>query len=82
MCVTRALLKRPVVLLLDEATSALDSTSEKIVQEALDKIMFGTDQTCVVVAHRLSVRLLFLWKFLRVNILKAWYHRLFGTPIA
>jgi ABC-type bacteriocin/lantibiotic exporter with double-glycine peptidase domain len=44
-----------VVLLLDEATSALDSQSEKIVQAALDEIMFGTNQTCVVIAHRLSV---------------------------
>ena len=39
------------------ATSALDSHSEMIVQEALDKIMFGTEQTCVVIAHRLSVSL-------------------------
>lgn len=54
ICV-RALIKSPTVLLLDEATSALDSTSEKIVQEALDKIMLRSDQTCVVIAHRLSV---------------------------
>jgi len=54
IAIARALIKRPVVLLLDEATSALDSHSEKIVQDALDKIMFGTEQTCVVVAHRLS----------------------------
>jgi len=42
------------VLLLDEATSALDSKSEKVVQEALDKITLAKDLTCVVIAHRLS----------------------------
>jgi ATP-binding cassette, subfamily B (MDR/TAP), member 1 len=50
----RALIKKPKVLLLDEATSALDSESEKVVQEALDKIMLDPNQTCVVIAHRLS----------------------------
>jgi ATP-binding cassette subfamily B (MDR/TAP) protein 1 len=50
----RALVKKPKVLLLDEATSSLDNASEKVVQEALDKIMQAKDQTCVVIAHRLS----------------------------
>jgi hypothetical protein len=47
------MLKNPSILLLDEATSALDSGSEKIVQEALDRIMVG--RTTVVIAHRISV---------------------------
>jgi ATP-binding cassette subfamily B (MDR/TAP) protein 1 len=48
----RAILKNPRVLLLDEATSALDAESERIVQDALDRVMAG--RTTVVVAHRLS----------------------------
>lgn len=52
VAIARAVVKDPRLLLLDEATSALDVESERVVQEALDRVMVG--RTTVVVAHRLS----------------------------
>lgn len=52
LCIARAVLLNPPLLILDEATSALDTASEKLVQEALEKVMEG--RTAIVIAHRLS----------------------------
>ena len=52
MSIARAVLKNPAIMILDEATSALDTESEKLVQDALEKLM--KDRTSLVIAHRLS----------------------------
>lgn len=52
LSIARAIFKNPPILILDEATSALDTTSERLVQSALDALMY--DRTTIVIAHRLS----------------------------
>ena len=54
IAIARAIVRDPSILILDEATSALDTTSEKVVQAALDKLLLAKKRTTIIIAHRLS----------------------------
>jgi ATP-binding cassette, subfamily B (MDR/TAP), member 1 len=54
LCVARALLRKPSLLLLDEATSSLDSQSERLVQQAIERLAGQRNMTIIAVAHRLA----------------------------
>jgi len=54
IAIARAIVRDPAMLVLDEATSALDTTSERVVQAALDELIRAKRRTTLVIAHRLS----------------------------
>ena len=52
LSIARVLLKNPPILVLDEATASVDTTTERLIQDALETLMF--DRTSIIIAHRLS----------------------------